>query len=441
MRVASVPRTLVLSGAALLVFALLVPLVHADAGAAPPQCEGKRATIVGTSGDDVLRGTEGDDVMVGLGGDDRLVGGGGNDVMCGSAGDDTLAGGPGDDVLRGGDGVDWAAYGLAPRGVLIDLAEGTATGWGSDRVVSIENVLGSPFEDEINGDQGPNTLLGGDRRDFLHGLGGDDHLEGGNGDDRLSGGGGADVIDGGKGQDRIRGGYGDDVLRGRSGNDDIWPGGGNDEVDGGSGADLASYDDGPRRVKVDLRSGSARGFGVDRLAGIEEIDGTPHDDMLLGDAAGNRLRGGEGDDLARGREGRDFLQGGDGEESPTTDKPTSHNARPPHDSGGTNPAHLRAGSSNQHQRCGVEDRGNDGRRQAQPEPLGSPIRHPGHVGGDAEQRPRWREPHRQGSSAQLDDLWDQLPRSQNGRGPGGQFGCAHVSLLLVLSLQRESKPV
>ena len=59
-------------------------LVHPAALA--PTWQGLPCTIVGTSGDDVLRGTQGDDVICGLGG---------NDVIAGGPGNDTLAGGPG----------------------------------------------------------------------------------------------------------------------------------------------------------------------------------------------------------------------------------------------------------------------------------------------------------------------------------------------------------
>jgi hypothetical protein len=69
-------------------------------------CEGKSATIRGTSGDDKLRGTSGPDVIVGLGGDDTIRGRGGNDTICGGAGEDEIFGGKGDDRLWGGTGED-----------------------------------------------------------------------------------------------------------------------------------------------------------------------------------------------------------------------------------------------------------------------------------------------------------------------------------------------
>src|SRR5262245_46474424 len=73
----------------------------ADPEKASPKC-----TIVGTSGDDILRGTKHDDFICGLGGDDKPLGPGGDDVRQGGGGDDLLIGGPGDDVLGGGRGND-----------------------------------------------------------------------------------------------------------------------------------------------------------------------------------------------------------------------------------------------------------------------------------------------------------------------------------------------
>jgi hypothetical protein len=69
-------------------------------------CQGKRATVVGTSGRDVLRGTPGRDVMVGFGGNDKLSGFAGNDLVCGGKGKDKLNGGKGKDRLFGQKGND-----------------------------------------------------------------------------------------------------------------------------------------------------------------------------------------------------------------------------------------------------------------------------------------------------------------------------------------------
>ena len=71
---------------------------------AAPMCDGKRATIVGTDGDDVIQGTEKADVIWGGPGDDKIYGGLGNDIICGGAGDDLIHGGRGNDWIEGGAG-------------------------------------------------------------------------------------------------------------------------------------------------------------------------------------------------------------------------------------------------------------------------------------------------------------------------------------------------
>jgi Ca2+-binding RTX toxin-like protein len=84
---------------------LLVGGSSARAGEAS-RCDGVRATIVGTSGDDEIRGTPGRDVVQALGGSDRVWGLGGNDLLCGGRGGDRLYAGTSDDKAFGGLGGD-----------------------------------------------------------------------------------------------------------------------------------------------------------------------------------------------------------------------------------------------------------------------------------------------------------------------------------------------
>lgn len=72
----------------------------------PAACAPSRATIVGTTGPDVLVGTPARDVILGLSGRDRILGLGGADVICGHDGKDLIKGGPGRDLLVGGAGAD-----------------------------------------------------------------------------------------------------------------------------------------------------------------------------------------------------------------------------------------------------------------------------------------------------------------------------------------------
>jgi uncharacterized delta-60 repeat protein len=121
-------------------------------GSVRSRCAGRRATIVGTAGRDVLRATRRADVIVALGGSDRVRVARGNDFVCGGAGNDTLAGGPGRDRMFGGSGRD--------------------------------RLSGNAGNDLLSGGPGTDRLLGQSGRDRLAGGGGRDNCAGGAGRDR-----------------------------------------------------------------------------------------------------------------------------------------------------------------------------------------------------------------------------------------------------------------
>ncbi len=107
-------------------------------------CAGRRATIVGTAGNDTIRGTAGNDVIVGLGGNDVISGLGGRDIICGMAGNDRIYGGRGHDRIDGGAGVDrlWGGSGrdkiLGGAGRdICDGGRGRDTGSGCETVKKI----------------------------------------------------------------------------------------------------------------------------------------------------------------------------------------------------------------------------------------------------------------------------------------------------------------
>lgn len=159
--------------------------------------------ISGTSGDDLLKGTNDADGILGLNGDDILVGHGGTDTLEGGNGNDRLRGGEGADRLDGGAGSDIADYKAAAAGVHIDIATpisntGEARG---DTYISIENFIGSRYNDDLRGNGSSELIQGWHGDDLLQGRGGDDTLFGGSGNDTIEGQGGTDRLFGNGGSD------------------------------------------------------------------------------------------------------------------------------------------------------------------------------------------------------------------------------------------------
>ncbi len=172
-----------------------------------PTCDGKRATIVGTNGNDTLSGGPGNDVIVGLGGNDVLSGGGGNDTICGGNGDDQIRGLGGEDRLFGDAGRDLILGGYGP-----DYLVG---GPGNDRMNGQhgnDDMYGSAGRDTMRGGPHQDTIRGGLDGDTILGQGGWDTIYGGPGSDMISGGVGADTITGGPGADRCNGNQGNNII-------------------------------------------------------------------------------------------------------------------------------------------------------------------------------------------------------------------------------------
>ena len=116
---------------------------------------------------------------------DMIYGDGGVNVLSGVDGNDLLSGGAGADTLDGGGGIDTASYATATQAVTanIQTRTGTAGDATGDTFVSIENLEGSEFNDDLTGDTTANSLSGGSGNDQLRGLAGDDTLSGGGGSD------------------------------------------------------------------------------------------------------------------------------------------------------------------------------------------------------------------------------------------------------------------
>jgi Ca2+-binding RTX toxin-like protein len=128
-------------------------------------------------------------------GSDLIYGFAGDDWIYGLAGDDVLDGGDGADYLNGQSGRDQASYLYSTAAVTVNLQTGLGDGGDAegDTLLSVENLLGSLYDDILIGDDdGTNELYGLVGNDRLKGGGGADILAGSSGNDTVSGGGGGD---------------------------------------------------------------------------------------------------------------------------------------------------------------------------------------------------------------------------------------------------------
>src|SRR5205085_151259 len=95
-----------------------------------------------------------------------------NDVLIGNSGDNVFEGGAGADTIQGNGGRDTASYVHSTGPVQIDLNTSLQHGGDAegDQLSSIENVVGSAYDDHIVGSySGSNIIEGGGGADFLSG--------------------------------------------------------------------------------------------------------------------------------------------------------------------------------------------------------------------------------------------------------------------------------
>lgn len=237
----------------------------------------------GTLGGDIIFALGGNDIVNGLGGNDLIYGDLGADTLNGGDGNDVLNGGGGGDTLDGGAGFDTADYTGSTNRVDVSLLANNASGAQAtgDTLISIENLTGSNFGDDLRGDNGVNIVKGGGGRDTLIGYNGDDELYGGDNRDILNGGDGADILD------------------------------------GGGDVDQARYNGSSSAVQINLLDGTATGGQAtgDTLISIENLFGSNHGDTLYGDGNNNKIFGHNGDDFLAGNGGISKLYGGSGSDS------------------------------------------------------------------------------------------------------------------------------
>jgi len=127
---------------------------------------------------------------------DSLFGDLNNNILSGGAGDDLLLGGAGADTLYGGTGSDTASYQGSTAGVSVNLTSGATSGGhaAGDTLSSIENLIGSSYNDSLYGDAANNVINGGLGSDTLYGYAGNDTLDVQTGRDSAFGGDGDDLF-------------------------------------------------------------------------------------------------------------------------------------------------------------------------------------------------------------------------------------------------------
>ncbi|MDN3524741.1 peroxidase family protein [Halomonas sabkhae] len=316
-------------------------------------------TLSGNSLDNRLDGRDGNDSLHGGFGNDTVLGGVGGDDLYGEEGDDILEGGDGDDRVDGGAGRDTASYAAAAAGVTVSLLgqagrasfeEQDTIGAGTDRLIDIENLVGSGHDDNLTGNDGNNVIDGG---------AGADMMDGGAGDDTFVIDADGDVVSGGDGIDTIRAsiainlhpGLDDQVIGGHTvenavllGSQDLDARGngvdnqftgnaGNNTLHGANGTDtvvlegsITDYTFAPAGNNLTVTSVAG---GTDTLIAIERVavegstynivtppmSGSNEADLMLGFGGNDSLSGGAGDDIFLGGGGADTMIGGAGNDT------------------------------------------------------------------------------------------------------------------------------
>jgi Ca2+-binding RTX toxin-like protein len=332
-------------------------------------------TLTGNSLANTLSGGAGDDVLRGGFGNDSLIGGTGNDSLRGDEGDDLLEGGDGDDRLDGGAGNDTASYASASAGVTVTLSsfitnvggvdvvnpafeEQDTGGAGRDRLIDIENLVGSTHADILIGNAGDNFIDGGAGADQMTGGAGNDTYV----IDDVTGGvaardqifedvdGGIDTVITGENNYTLHDNVEDLVLTGTAArgngnalNNRMTGNSVDNRLVGGGGIDrvvlagvITDYAFLMNAAGDNFRVQSTAG-GTDRLDSIEQAelggkvynfvlgstladvgvtgsDSTEIGDLIVGFQGADSMSGGAGDDILVGGAGGDTMAGGDGDD-------------------------------------------------------------------------------------------------------------------------------
>jgi Ca2+-binding RTX toxin-like protein len=271
----------------------------------------------------------------------------GNETYNGLGGNDLLKGGAGADVLNGGAGTDTATY-AGSAAVKINLLTGTASGGhaAGDKFVSIENLIGSSYNDILVGNAVNNILSGGAGADKLAGGAGNDTYVVDNAGDVVTEGSnaGTDTVKasvshalatnverlyltgtaaingtGNSAANTLVGNAGNNILNGGASTDRMAGGGGNDTYIVDNAGDIISETSNAGTDTVKASVSYTLAANVERLylTGTAAINGTGNSaaNDLVGNAGNNILNGGDGADRIAGGAGNDRLIGGAGNDT------------------------------------------------------------------------------------------------------------------------------
>jgi Ca2+-binding RTX toxin-like protein len=210
---------------------------------------------------------------------DNAVGGTGNDTFVSSSGNNTFTGGTGNDEVD---------YSNAISGVTVSLATGTATGDGTDILATIENVIGSNFDDTIANDNTTtnNTFAGGAGTDLLTYAAANVAVTVNLLTNTILGR-GTDII---SDFENVTGGTANDTFIGDTNSNTFT---------GGSGTDTVDYSSAVGPLRVDMSNGivTLTGEANDTINTIERVVATSSNDTLISGAGADTFVADAGDDV------------------------------------------------------------------------------------------------------------------------------------------------
>ncbi len=251
---------------------------------------------------------------------ETLHGGGGNDWFTGSLQGETLDQGrspnpetlsppptPLRDTLNGGEGLDVVSYAQAQAGIYAHLGRGLA---GGDRLVSIEGIEGSAFDDILLGSGADDLFFAGAGNDVIGGGEGNDTL-----DHRL-----LDTVDGitvtalaPDTDPTMSPDTAQDQILDPDGSSDPIP---NSDQNNGPDQDAPQNQGLPHTYQSRFTDTTGTSHET-RILDVENLMGTGHDDVFTGGDLADHFMGLGGDDIFTGGLGNDRLEGGDGDDTYT----------------------------------------------------------------------------------------------------------------------------